>query len=298
VKGATGTTESATITLTNPSTVVVYAQGDSALAMFLTDNNGYLWTLRWHDAATGQWEFWTYNPSSSVTETVTMHWTGIDHVHMTLSAWDNVNPTNPFSVTAPCVDTTASATSQTCSVMTRPGDLVLANSQGDWTVSPTITPTGGLIALAATHIDGANSDFHATAFGLSSSGGTVNDGFTSSTTITGFMMLTDVLTGGSPQGMDILVYTFFAVIGFVALIGRWKRLGGIGRLICFFGVLFDLVWLAFLYKVQAEGVTFTSLNSNFTIPMTGTLFGLPNLPEAALLPIILILVDAIATVAP
>jgi hypothetical protein len=96
--------------------------------------------------------------------------------------------------------------------------------------------------------------------------------------------------------LDAILFAVFIVIGFVTPVFR-KMGGSIGRLIPFFGLLFQLIGIAILYK-ENLGVNFSSLGVSYTLPMTASGVGLPNFPEASLFFILTFLIDAIATVAP
>jgi hypothetical protein len=96
--------------------------------------------------------------------------------------------------------------------------------------------------------------------------------------------------------LDVVLFGVFIFLGLVTPIFR-KMGGSIGRLIPFFGLLFQLIGIAILYK-ENLGVNFSSLGVPYTLPMTASGIGLPHFPEASLFFILTFLIDAIATVAP
>ena len=95
--------------------------------------------------------------------------------------------------------------------------------------------------------------------------------------------------------MDIILVVIFAFIAVITPV--FRKMEPAGRLIPFFGMLLDLVWLSILYK-EYIGITFTSVGSAFVIPMNASGIGLPWAPEAAVLPIVFVFVDALACLAP
>lgn len=97
--------------------------------------------------------------------------------------------------------------------------------------------------------------------------------------------------------MDVIV---LAVLIVIAIFGAaCRKLGALGRAVTAIAFLFQLVGLAVLYK-ENIGITFTSLGistGTFSMPMTWAAQGLPNLPQAGLIFIILLLATGAAAVA-
>jgi hypothetical protein len=95
--------------------------------------------------------------------------------------------------------------------------------------------------------------------------------------------------------MDIIVVAIFIFVGVVTPV--FRKMSTIGRVIPFLGFLMQLMGLAILYN-EHIGITFSSLGSGFTVPMSVAVSASVSFPEAGILLIMFLFIDVVAAVAP